>query len=106
MRACGVGQSDTARLELIWSSADYGVDTGLAFELSLHGDKVHIALTRNPMSTLVGYIKISREVVAHGIRTLDGHDGWRFIVAASHSGSLCTIPWCVSTIFSEGWSIH
>ena len=39
MRACGVGQSDTARLELIWSSADYGVDTGLVFELSLHGDK-------------------------------------------------------------------
>jgi len=83
MRACGVGQSDTARLELIWSSADYGVDTGLAFELSLHGDKVHITITRNPMSTVVGCIQISRAVVAHAIRALNGHDGWRLIVASS-----------------------
>ena len=86
----------------LWS----GHTTGIRAQPSWGQDKVHHAITRNPMSTLVGYIKISRAVVAHGIRALDGHDGWRFIVAASHSCSLCTIPWCVSTIFSEGWSIH
>ena len=83
MRRCGVGQSDAARLETIWRSADYGIDTRLSFELSLHGDKVHVTITRNPMSTIVGHIPISRAIVAHAIQALDGHDGWRFMVAAS-----------------------
>ena len=63
----------------LWS----GHRTGIRAQPSWGQDKVHIAITRNPMSTLVGYIQISRAVVAHAIRTLDGHDGWRFIVAAS-----------------------
>jgi len=83
MRRCGVGQSDAAGLESICSSVDYSVDTGLSFELSQHGDEVHVTITCNPRSTVVGYIPMYRDIVAYVIQTLDGHDNWRFMVAAS-----------------------
>ena len=47
------------------------------------GYSLLIWLTCDQGSTRLGYIPVPLDVVSTAIRALDGHDGWKFMVAAS-----------------------
>ena len=82
-RDCRITRQERESFERMWESYESGPDTGLSYELSLGGGQVELWIRHGQGSKDLGYIPISTDVARRALHSLSGHDGWKFMVAAS-----------------------